>query len=66
MTYPRSLHLRETAERAARYFREQNFDGLERAVISACGTMLFKDATEYELSIMRDAARKEASKRPRR
>jgi len=48
----RRRHLRETAERAIRYHRENPAGcGIRSAVESACGTMLF-EATETEIEEM--------------
>lgn len=52
----RREHFRETTERAIRYYREQRYQALFGAVISACGTMLF-DATEAEEREMMDIVR---------
>ncbi len=52
---------RETAERAARYFREQGYTASRRAVLSACATMQFK-ATEAEEREMMDIVRSKSKR----
>ena len=52
----RREHFRETTERAIRYYREQRYQALYGAVISACGTMNF-DATDAEEREMMDIVR---------